>query len=175
MNLIGNKNTFALEYEFLKNSPMDDFFSRFWIKGQILGDIKNPSPFDSIYIELKQIINDKLELSTQEFSGLQPKEIYMKFFPCKTYEEEMELPEDAQEKLQEYDKYRFDFNQSYDIYVIRIYIEKEDVCFVWKLVEHAIERFPEYGSEVKFATAPWNEIKNVFLEFEKDLKVEELI
>lgn len=169
MKCIGEKDFFRIEYELIDKNDFYNAKVLLWIKGNPLGDIENPSPIYGVYVNLKYIIEHKAELSTNLFIDKTPAQIYSRLFPCDSFEEEEKLPVERQEELLFFDRFRFDFNQSFDIYLIRIYIENENVCFLWKLFEKYIKDFPEYNSELNLVKIPIEKLETVFLDFQKDL------
>lgn len=178
MNIIGNKNSFAIEYHFTDDSAFHNAKTRIWIGDIYLGHYENDSPIYGIYNYFNYLVNNLDKFVTNEFKDKRKEEIYRTMIPYESKEEYFELPNEIKIALDNYDRFIVSLNEAYYEFAMRCYIEDDNVCFVWKLLakgQSLIEDYPNYREGINFFKVPFNELKSVVNEFKKCLEKEGIL
>jgi hypothetical protein len=171
--IIGNKEAFGIEYEFTDHSEFHNAKTRIWCRNSYMGNFEDDSPVYGVYHYLNYFITNKDKFITNEFKGKAKEEIYKMLIPYNTKEEYWKLPENVVGKLSDYDKYSAGFNEAYDEFTIRMFIEDDMVCFLWKIEPSeyslSIKKYLDYKRDLYYHHVPFEKVKNVVEEFKSDL------
>ncbi len=129
MTIIGDKNTFAVEYEVQMLEPVKMAYSRIWIQGQYFGDIEDTGHLFGIYNCLDNIIIKRELLVEPEFDNKSPYEILRLTFPHVLQKENLDTLWDDSKS---FDKHAFQFGENYDNYLVSIFAVDKITHFVWQ-------------------------------------------
>lgn len=175
--IIGNKGVFAIEFVFSKEK--DGFHnaqSRIWLQNKFIGDFENESPIYGVYHFLNYLVSNSNKFTTNEFKGKSKEVIYKTMLPYENKEDYFNLPSNIKDGLSSYDRFIGGFNEAYDEFVNRIYVEDDKVCFIWKLYPSdysiAKNKYLEYDRGIHFCKVEISEVKSVLDKFKEVLITE---
>jgi hypothetical protein len=167
-NLIGDKSIFAIEYKLRDNTIFLNGQFRIWIKKVFIGDFYNISPLSGSNFYLNNLLKNKTEFRTDEFLYLDNKDILSIMIPDSKLLNKRKKNINLDELIK-YDKFIFSFNESFDNFIIRSYIEKENICFLWYL---PIQEYPYlskiykgYKEQLYLEKIPLDYFENIWKEF----------
>ncbi len=163
--VIGNKNSFALEYEIHFEEPVLMAFNRIWIGSKFFGEPDNTGMLYQMYCVLEALVQKNGACFASEFIGKDPKDILIAM-----------TPDLLDKNLRDFDRsnyemYRYSFPENYDQFRIRIYAVNGIYHFIWKFFSEEIamegsEWVKDYSTEIQWASAAQSDIEYVFKELE---------
>lgn len=130
--IIGDKNLFAVEIDVLKYSPKLWGRSCLWIKNSQLGDFNDENILASFISSIMRIAIRYKTLWLDELSDLSIADLFYTINPFFTEPKKFyDLTYVDQEKYVKYDRFRFEFGENFDDYMINPVV-KENICtFLW--------------------------------------------
>ena len=139
-NLIGDKQTFGIEYSMLMVDPSPPYgFCRIWLGGNFLGGLEGEVYLTSVFFNLKSVSSTKNSLFLEDsLYSLSETEIFdlMK-----------------KDKISEDSKYWFMYTEGFDLYNKYVYRENEILNFLWQLRLEVYEEFElQYISKQLFSS-----------------------
>lgn len=168
MKIIGDKNTFAVEYEVEMLEPVRMAYSRIWIQGQYFGDIEDTGHLFGIYNCLDRIIMKRETLAEPEFDDKTADEIMKLTFPYFLQNENLDIPGDGNlHRLRLYG-HSFQFGENYDRFLVCIFAIDDIIHFVWQVYLSDNEYFPGYSRDVQHGIVNINDVKNVYEQLQKE-------
>jgi len=170
INIIGNKNLFAIEFEITEFEKFFFAHSRIWINNCYIGNYGDDCPIYGVYHYLNYLNSHICDFQTNQFAGMQSDMIYKTMVPYSSKEDYFSLSNTQKDNLSNYDKYIAGFNEAYDDFVIRCFIEEKQVCFLWKLQALSNKKqYPNYDDVVKLQKIQLNDFDTVVKKFEEKL------
>lgn len=173
LKIIGNKKEFAVEFEFTDKGDFHNAKSRIWIGNQYVGDYENESPIYNVFHYLNFLVSNPNQFLTREFVGMNKEDVYKIMIPYETKDDYFKLTDEIKNRLSEYDRFIGVFNEAYYEFIIRIYIEDNQICFLWKINpnEYSISEnnYQGYNRSIHFHKVPLTIVKAVIEEFKKEL------
>ncbi|KEQ11796.1 hypothetical protein [Endozoicomonas numazuensis] len=150
--VIGNKYTFAINYEIESVSPSIMGRVCLWVGNTCIGTIDDTNLLSVTLYQLKKM--NPVMLDGTQFRGLKESQIYQ------TIKSDNNL---------ELDRYFMSFGESFDDFSIVAYFLDGFMCFIWILLDHPFFTYINYPKDIQFAKVPINVFSEVIAQFEDEL------
>jgi hypothetical protein len=162
-HLIGNKNTFAIQYSL---HPVGSFWMAktcIWIQGKYFGNPEDTGLLFCVYNSLELLTKQGENFYDDKFLTMSPIQI---FSAIGVADWDALTPEEQDLKI-DLDKFRLNgLGENYDLFTIRAYTVNNVCHFIWKLLPSEMmteyyKGLTHYTMEVQHATANREEIQHV--------------
>lgn len=132
INIVGDKETFAVEFEILKLGNGFDSHLRIWINNTSLGDFSETTYFVHLLGCINSICRKPKNLWFEEFNGLSCNDIFYKIIPCYNNPESFfNLSQGEMDALVKYDRFLFNWGDAFNDWYLKVVVN-EDICkFLW--------------------------------------------
>lgn len=168
MTIIGDKNTFAVEYRIKMYDQIKMAYSRIWIQGRYFGDIEDTGLLFSISNCLKIIIN-RSDIFEPEFLNKTDEEIIGLTFATELLNVSFfDLEAKEQDRLVSYGKHYFHFGENYDCFLISVFKNEDQIHFVWKLHVSDNRYFVGYSRNAQHGVVKLADIELVYEQLQKE-------
>lgn len=161
--LIGEKHSFGIEIEIIKTRPHLWGKVALWVDGTRLGNFEDENILSAFINTLANIVYEHKSLWEHEFEGLSCKEIFYRIHPFYNNPEGFfDLSDSEQRSLERYDKFLFQWGESFDNWTLRVVVKDSECNFLWV---HAPDRdFDTYEvrNNVKCGTVGLNQVIDGF-------------
>jgi Immunity protein 42 len=132
INLVGDKNIFAVEFEILEFASGLNSMVRFWINNNTVGDFNEIGYLSAVIGRLNGITDSPSKFWLPELSNLSCKDMFYTITPFYNNPNDFfDLPEDEQEKLIRYDVFISEWGDAFDDWDLKTVINNGICKFLW--------------------------------------------
>jgi Immunity protein 42 len=162
-HLIGNKNHFAVEIDFMTMTPRLWGKTALWINGIQVGDFEDENILGPFIGSLARVISYSNSLWNPQFEGLNCEEIFYTIDPVFDDPDSFyDLPDAEQEALEQLDIFSFAWGENFDDWVIYVIVKDELCKMIWFYdPDRGLGNKKAKGS-VQCFEVPLADIKNVY-------------
>ncbi len=164
--IIGNKKTFAVEFEIIEFSPKLLSKSIIWINKIKIGNFDEVGYLAPLLNSLNRIVERKSNLWDNELGKLNCKEIFYKIIPFYNNPNSFyDLSIEEQESFIKFDKYIFDWGDGFNDWILRVLVKKDICKFLWVHTPLGDEDSFSVRNDIKCFDVAMSEIELVYNEF----------
>lgn len=149
IQLIGNKNEFAVEYDVKQVKPYLTGNVCLWIGNSYIGYFHEEVMLNSVRASLCNLKRRLNELQEHEFENKSVKEIFEFIYSDRN----------------DNGKFLLNLGESFDDFSVSVFKKNEFLTFIWRLTDKPFFEYPDYKKDIRSKTVPISIFLNVIDNF----------